>query len=49
MIEILYKCDLKLTTDRFAGSDTTAIAIRSILYHLMKDKTCMEKLVVEID
>ncbi|KAJ9498529.1 hypothetical protein H2202_005714 [Exophiala xenobiotica] len=33
----------------FAGSDTTAIALRSILYHLMKSKTCMEKLVAEID
>lgn len=32
----------------FAGSDTTAIAIRSILYHLMKDQTCMQKLVSEI-
>ncbi len=35
--------------NRFAGSDTTAIAIRSIFYHLMKDPTCMDKLVAEID
>ncbi|OAP61609.1 hypothetical protein AYL99_03812 [Fonsecaea erecta] len=33
----------------FAGSDTTAVAIRSILYHLMKDRACMDKLVAEID
>ena len=35
--------------NRFAGSDTTAIAIRSIIYHLMKDPKCMNKLVAEID
>ncbi|KIW89913.1 uncharacterized protein Z519_09342 [Cladophialophora bantiana CBS 173.52] len=33
----------------FAGSDTTAIAIRSILYHLMRRPECMRKLVAEID
>lgn len=33
----------------FAGSDTTAIAIRSILYHLMRRRACYEKLVAEID
>ncbi|KAJ9646253.1 hypothetical protein H2204_000916 [Knufia peltigerae] len=33
----------------FAGSDTTAIAIRSIFYHLMQRPECMQKLVAEID
>jgi cytochrome P450 len=33
----------------FAGSDTTAIAMRSIFYHLMKNPASYEKLVAEID
>ncbi|KAL3487019.1 cytochrome P450 [Aspergillus germanicus] len=33
----------------FAGSDTTAIAIRSILYHLMKSPNAYDKLMADID
>ena len=33
----------------FAGSDTTAIAMRSILYFLMKNPQTYERLVAEID
>lgn len=33
----------------FAGSDTTAIALRSIFYHLLKNPRCMERLLEEID
>lgn len=33
----------------FAGSDTTAIALRSIIYHLLKAKDEMDKVVSEID
>ncbi|KAL9109587.1 MAG: hypothetical protein Q9227_005767 [Pyrenula ochraceoflavens] len=33
----------------FAGSDTTAIALRSICYYLMKNKHEMDKVVSEID
>ncbi|CEJ86201.1 hypothetical protein VHEMI04037 [[Torrubiella] hemipterigena] len=33
----------------FAGSDTTAIALRSIFYHLMKYPAACEKLQMEID
>ncbi|KAL3446982.1 cytochrome P450 [Aspergillus insuetus] len=33
----------------FAGSDTTAIAIRSILYHLMKSPKAYNNLIAEID
>lgn len=35
--------------DSLAGSDTTAIAIRSILYHVMKNPSVYNKLVAEID
>jgi cytochrome P450 len=34
---------------RFAGSDTTAIAFRSTLYHLMKNPTTLAKAHAEID
>lgn len=34
---------------RFAGSGTTAIAINSILYHLMRNPAAYEKLTAEID
>lgn len=33
----------------FAGSDTTAIALRSIFYHLLKNPRCMQRLLKEID
>ncbi|KAI9677353.1 MAG: hypothetical protein M1822_008160 [Bathelium mastoideum] len=32
-----------------AGSDTTAISLRGILYHLLRTPHCMERLVEEID
>jgi hypothetical protein len=34
---------------RFAGADTTAIAINSILYHLMRSPAAYKKLTAEID
>lgn len=34
---------------RFAGSDTTGIAITSILYHLLKHPSYLKKLVSELD
>ena len=37
------------TCSSFAGADTTAIAINSILYHLMRDPASYEKLTAEID
>ena len=33
----------------FAGSDTTAISLRSMFYYLIKQPSCMKKLVEEID
>lgn len=41
--------DCVLTRRRFAGSDTTAAAISSILYHLMKNPEAYHKLRDEID
>lgn len=38
-----------LSTNVFAGSDTTAIAIRAVLYHLLKNPDKMRKVVKEID
>ncbi|KAF2180281.1 cytochrome P450 oxidoreductase [Zopfia rhizophila CBS 207.26] len=38
-----------LSTNVFAGSDTTAIALRSIVYYLCKNPHCMAKVVQEID
>jgi cytochrome P450 len=38
-----------LSTNVFAGSDTTAIALRAILYFLIRNPRTMEKLVAEID
>ncbi|KAF2180296.1 cytochrome P450 oxidoreductase [Zopfia rhizophila CBS 207.26] len=38
-----------LTTNVFAGSDTTAIALRAIVYYLCKNPSCMAKVVQEID
>ena len=37
------------TANVIAGSDTTAIALRSILYNLMRNPSTMDKLVNEID
>lgn len=33
----------------FAGSDTTAISLRSLFYYLMKSPNCLSKLLAEID
>jgi cytochrome P450 len=37
------------TSNIFAGSDTTAISTRAIIYHLLKNPDCRRKLVEEID
>lgn len=37
------------TTNVNAGSDTTAISTRSVIYHLLKNPECKKKLVEEID
>lgn len=37
------------TSNVFAGSDTTAISIRAILYYLLKNPECKQKLIQEID
>ncbi|OAP58487.1 hypothetical protein AYL99_07577 [Fonsecaea erecta] len=38
-----------LSTNVFAGSDTTAIALRAIVYFLCRHPECMDRLVSEID
>ncbi|KAK5092857.1 hypothetical protein LTR70_006037 [Exophiala xenobiotica] len=38
-----------LSTNVFAGSDTTAIALRAIVYFLCRHPQCMQKLLHEID
>ena len=38
-----------LSTNVFAGSDTTAIALRAIIYFLCRNPQCMDKVVSEID
>lgn len=38
-----------LSGNVFAGSDTTAIALRAIIYHLCKTPSCLETLVKELD
>ncbi|RSM09057.1 hypothetical protein CDV31_007824 [Fusarium ambrosium] len=38
-----------LSTNVFAGSDTTAIALRAVFYNLLKNPAKMQKLVKEID
>jgi cytochrome P450 len=38
-----------LSTNVFAGSDTTAIALRAIVYFLCRHPACMDRLVAEID
>jgi cytochrome P450 len=38
-----------LSGNVFAGSDTTAIALRAIIYFLCRHPVCMERLVAEID
>ncbi|GAB7362699.1 hypothetical protein MBLNU230_g3006t2 [Neophaeotheca triangularis] len=40
---------VNLSAAVFAGSDTTSIALRSMIYFLCKNPHCMEKLVTEID
>ena len=37
------------TTNVSAGSDSTAISLRSIIYHLLKNPKCKRKLIEEID
>lgn len=37
------------TTNVNAGSDTTAISIRSVIYHVLKNPECKRKLIEEID
>lgn len=37
------------TSNVFAGSDTTAISLRSIIYYLLKNPECKKKLIAEID
>ena len=37
------------TTNVTAGSDTTAISLRSVIYHLLKNPACKRKLIEEID
>ncbi|KAG9776743.1 benzoate 4-monooxygenase cytochrome-like protein P450, partial [Aureobasidium melanogenum] len=38
-----------LSTNVFAGSDTTAIALRAVIYYLCKNPDCMRRVVEEID
>jgi cytochrome P450 len=37
------------TSNIFAGSDTTAISTRAIIYHLLKNPACKDKLIAELD
>ena len=37
------------TSNIFAGSDTTAISTRAVIYHLLKNPKCKRKLVEELD
>ncbi len=37
------------TSNVFAGSDTTAISLRSIIYYLLKNPDCKKKFIAEID
>ena len=48
----LRRCEAAILTrfpHSFAGADTTAIAINSILYHLMRNPAAYKKLTAEID
>ncbi|KUJ19272.1 putative cytochrome P450 pisatin demethylase [Mollisia scopiformis] len=38
-----------LSTNVFAGSDTTAIALRSTIYHLLKNPSCLSTVLEELD
>ena len=38
-----------VTSNIFAGSDTTAISTRAVIYYLLKNPSCKRKLVEEID
>ena len=40
---------IHLSTNIFAGSDTTAIALRAVIYFLCRHHECLERLVHEID
>jgi len=40
---------LHVSTNIFAGVDTTSIALRAIVYHLCRHPECMDRLVAEID
>ena len=37
------------TSNIFAGSDTTAISIRAVIYYLLKNPVCKKKLMEELD
>ena len=37
------------TSNVFAGSDTTAISLRSIIYYLLKNPECKKKFIAEVD
>jgi len=37
------------TSNIFAGSETTAISLRAVLYYLLKNPTCKQKLSDEIN
>jgi cytochrome P450 len=37
------------TSNIIAGSDTTAISLRSIIYYLLKNPLCKEKFIFEVD
>ena len=37
------------TSNVFAGSDTTAISLRSIIYYLLKNPKCKKKFIAEVD
>ncbi|KIW29387.1 uncharacterized protein PV07_05205 [Cladophialophora immunda] len=40
---------LHVSTNIFAGVDTTSIALRAIVYYLCRHPKCMDRLVTEID
>ena len=44
-----YEITSMAASNIFAGSDTTAIALRSIIYFLLKNEDCKRKLIGEVD
>lgn len=48
MFSIFWRISFLLTWFRFAGSDTTAITLRSIFFHLLKNLKAYEKAVAEV-